>query len=285
MLICLSAVTRLEELWIEFYSAITGRCSNRCSNRAMASRPPRRQTRVFLPVLRRFKFTGISKYVEDLLNWIEAPLLKRLVVELFENLEATYDTPQLARFISRMPVFEAPIEARLLIEDRAMRIVILPSNRADDREAITVQIHCPEPDRQLRCLTQVCSSALPCLSTVEHLYISEGGEPPPHWPDNIENTRWWDLLRPYTALKNLYLSKAFAPRIAPALHDLFRESVTEVLPKLQNIFLEDLPPSDPAKTAIWQFITGSRVDSHPIAVAHWDRELYNLKWEEEDEWD
>ena len=139
----------------------------------MASGPPRRQTRVFLPVLRRFKYTGISKYAEDLLKWIDAPLLKRLVIELFEYLEATYDTPQLARFISRMPMFEAPVEARLLIEDRAMRIVILSSNRADDREAITVQIQCPEPDRQLRWLTQVCGYALPCLSAVEHLYISE----------------------------------------------------------------------------------------------------------------
>ena len=101
-----------------------------------------------------------------------------------------------------------------------------------------------------------------------------GGEPPPRWPDNIENTRWCDLLRPYTAMKNLYLSKAFAPRIAPALDHLFRESVTEVLPKLKNIFLEDLPPSDPAKVHHREY-------SHPIAVAHSDRELY--KWEE-DEW-
>ena len=275
MLGCLSALTCLEKLCIDFYSF-------RAPLYSPPNRPSRRRKRVFLPVLRRFLFTGSSGYVEHLLNWIDAPLLGRLVINLFEEEELTYDTPQLARFISRTPMFEAPIEARVFIESGAIRVVIPSSKRVDDSEAITVQIYCTEPDRQLWCLAQVCRTALPCLSTVEHLYISDSILPPLDWPDDIENTRWWDLLRPFTALKNLYLSEAFAPRIAPALQELFRESVTEVLPKLQNIFLEDFQPSDPAKTAIWQFVTGSRVDGHHMTVAHWDREL--CTWEEDYEW-
>jgi len=48
--------------------------------------------------------------------------------------------------------------------------------------------------------------------------------------------------------------------------------MTEVLSKLQDIFLEDFQPSDPA-----------RHDSdHPVAVAHWDRELDT--WKEDDMW-
>jgi len=82
MPICLSAVTRLEELLIEPYPP-----RNRLYH--WASPPPLRQTRVLLPVLRRFSFIGFSGYAEDLLNWMDAPLLGRLVINL--NEEPRYD--------------------------------------------------------------------------------------------------------------------------------------------------------------------------------------------------
>ena len=69
--------------------------------------------RTFLLVLRRFSFPRYSKYVEDPLDWIDAPLLERFVIILFE--EPTYGTPQLVRFSCTL-TSESPIEARLLIE-------------------------------------------------------------------------------------------------------------------------------------------------------------------------
>ena len=262
MLTCLSALTNLEELWIEFFSR------HSLIHSQLASRRLRRRTRTFLPVLKRFSFTGSSQYVEDLVAWIDAPLLERLAINLFDEL--VFDTPQLVPLISRTPMFEAPVEAHVFFNDGGDGRVILPSSkRIIGTEAVTVHVGCRELelDRPLSCLAQICSS-LPSLSTVEYLYISEDGEAPLHWQDNIENTRWWDLLRPFTAVKNLYLSKEFAPRIAPALRELFRENTEGVLPKLQNIFLETFQPSEPS-----QFVSERHVDGHPIAVAHWDREL------------
>jgi hypothetical protein len=180
-------------------------------------------------------------------------------------------------------MFEQPIEAHVFFEGDGSGRVILPSSkRIIGTEAVTVDIKCRELDRALSCLAQICSSSLPSVSSVECFYISEDGEAPLHWQDNIENTRWWDLLRPFTAVKNLYLSKILAPRIAPALRELFRESTPDVLPKLQNIFLENFQPSEPAETAIWQFVSARHVDGHPIAVAHWDRELDT--WKEDNFW-
>jgi hypothetical protein len=275
MLTCLSALTSLEELSFEFYSPHSFLRSQ------LAARRLRRRTRTFLPVLRRFSFTGSSKYVEDLMAWIDAPLLERLVINLFDEL--VFDTPQLVRLISRTPMFEQPIEAHVFFEGDGSGRVILPSSkRIIGTEAVTVDIRCRELDRALSCLAQICSSSLPSVSSVECFYISEDGEAPLHWQDNIENTRWWDLLRPFTAVKNLYLSKILAPRIAPALRELFRESTPDVLPKLQNIFLENFQPSEPAETAIWQFVSARHVGGHPIAVAHWDRELDT--WKEDDFW-
>jgi hypothetical protein len=265
MLTCLSALSSLEELWIEFYTHRSLLCSQRATRRL------RRQMRTFLPVLRCFTFTGSSKYVEDLIAWINAPLLERLVINLFHGF--IFDTPQLVRLISHTPMFEVPIEAHVFFDNIAGRVILPSSKRIIGTEAVKVNIRCRKLDRRLSGLAQICNSSLPSLSTVEYLYISEDGEPPAHWQDNIENARWWDLLRPFTAVKSLYLSKVFAPHIEPALRELFCEGTTDVLPKLQNIFLEDFQPSEPAKTAIWEFVSMRHVDGHPIAVAHWDRVL------------
>jgi hypothetical protein len=277
MLNCLSALTSLEELWIEFFSP-----QSLLKSRSILGRRPRPR-RTFLPVLRRFSFTGHSRYVENLLAWIDAPLLERLVIRLFDELE--FDTPQLVRLISRTPMFEAPIEAHIFFTFISGRVVLPSSKRIIGTEAVTVYITCRELARQLSCLAQICSSSLPSLSTVEYLYISEDisedDVPSSPWQDN-ENARWWDLFRSFTAVKNLYLSKFFAPYVAPALRELFRESTTGVLPQLQNIFIEDFQPSEPATADVWQFVLSRHVDDHPLAVARWDRELD--KWEEDDVW-
>ena len=99
----------LEELWVKL-------------RYGWGTRRLRRQMRTFLPVLRCFSFIGRSIYVEELVTWIDAPLLERLVINLFE--EPEYDTPQLVRLISCMPMFEAPIEARVFFDDVSGRAIL-----------------------------------------------------------------------------------------------------------------------------------------------------------------
>jgi hypothetical protein len=52
-------------------------------------------------------------------------------------------------------------------------------------------------------------------------------------------------------VKNLYLSKEFAPGIAAALQELVGARITEVLPSLQNIFVEGLEPLGPFPGKHW----------------------------------
>jgi hypothetical protein len=56
---------------------------------------------------------------------------------------------------------------------------------------------------------------------VERLYILKGVWQL-HWEGNIENNpaRWLELLRPFTAVKGLYISREFATYIASALQEL-----------------------------------------------------------------
>jgi hypothetical protein len=96
---------------------------------------------------------------------------------------------------------------------------------------------------------------------------------PPDWKDNIENTLWLCLLRPFTPVK--ILSEKIVPRITPALQELVRGRTTEMLPALQNIFLEGFQPSGPVQEGIGQFAAVRQVTSHPIAVTCWERK-WNL---------
>jgi hypothetical protein len=107
---------------------------------------------------------------------------------------------------------------------------------------------------------------------LEDLLIYKTQDWLPDWQDNTENMLWLELLHPFTAVKHLYLSKEFAPRIVPALQELVGARTTEVLPALQNIFLEELQSSGPIQEGIGRFVGARRLSGHPMTVSLWERE-------------
>jgi hypothetical protein len=62
------------------------------------------------------------------------------------------------------------------------------------------------------------------------------------WQDDIDSSQWLELLHPFTAVKELHISK-FTQSIAPALQELIGERGTEVLLALQSLLLEEPLPS------------------------------------------
>jgi hypothetical protein len=72
-------------------------------------------------------------------------------------------------------------------------------------------------------------------------------------------------------LKNLYLSREFIPRIVPTLQELVGERVTEVLPNLHSIFLNDPQESMFVPEAKRQFIAARQLSSRPIAISQWNK--------------
>lgn len=138
-----------------------------------------------------------------------------------------------------------------------------------------LRISCRELDWQLSSLAQFCSSSLPLIPSLDRLYISKRKKFPLHWRNDVENVQWLDILRPLTAVKDLYLSQDFAPRVALALQELVGRRATEVLPTLQSVFLEGPYPSGPARKAMEKFVAARQLFK-PIVVSRWVRE--------EDEW-
>jgi hypothetical protein len=102
---------------------------------------------------------------------------------------------------------------------------------------------------------------------VKQLYI-QNRSPPPRWQGDIDNNLWLEVLHPFIAVKILYISYAFVQRIADALQMLVGESVTEVLPALQTLFLDELGPlaSGSVPENIVQFVAARQLVGHSIAV-------------------
>ena len=228
------------------------------------SRPWPPSKRSVIPALHYFRFKGVIEYIEDLVAFIDAPQLKSLHITFFNQID--FDFPQLAQFINRTPKLGALDKAHVQFFNDFARVGHQPGTGT-----LGISISCREPDWQLSSIEQVCNSSLHALSTVEVLYIEHE-----YWQlvwknDAIENTLWLQLLHPFTAVKDLYVSKEFAPGIAAALQELVGARIAEVLPSLQNIFMEGLEPSGPLQENIGRFVAARLLSVHPIAISIWDR--------------
>ena len=243
------------------------------SPRSLPDRDNRRLplTRVAFPFLRLLKFKGVTEYLEDLVARIDAPRLRWLEITFFNQI--VFDTPHTIQFISRTALKAE--NAHIIFGDDAAQVSPFSSQTPEVSYGILdVKILCRELDWQVSSLEQVCTPPWPLFSTLEGLYIFERFEnpdSPPNWKDNIENMLWLELLHPFTAVKNLYLSEKFASLFAPALQELVGGRTTEVLPALQNIFLEGFQPSGPIQESTAMFIAARQLSGHPISVSLWDR--------------
>ena len=258
----LSVLTSLKSFCIHF------RCPPPHS--ALESRqPPPPPTRSILPSLTEIDFTGASKYLEKILARVDAPRLDKICISFFSN-QTIFHTPNLFQCISRRPTLRAPKEGRIRIMFGYADITVRFLSQTSDLGLISLKIQCTASEWQLSSLEQVCSSSSPLLSTLEDLYIFEGRWGPTRRQGDFESTLWLDFLHSFVAVKNLYLSEEFVPRVALALQELVGGRTTEVLPTLENIFLEGFQPSKPLHEGIEKFFAARRLTNHPVAVSHWD---------------
>ena len=264
---CLSLLTRLEILTIRFQFT-----ENRPDRE---SRSPDLQAPILLPVLAEFDFNGASEYLEVLVARVDAPLLEKLGVIFFH--EQIFDTPQLSRFIGRTPKFNSSDEAYMVFFNSQ---VLISLSESFDGE-LYLGILCSQSDLQLSSMAQAYRSSFPqsLISAVERLYILEDVLSRPIWQDDIESHQWLELLHPFTTVKDLYISREFVPRIAPALQ--LAEERTTALPALQSLFLEETLHSELIEEAIQKFVDARQCASHPINVSRWEGK--KTMWDETDD--
>jgi hypothetical protein len=261
MVTYISVLTRLELLSLQF--------------RSPRSRPDRagrllpQSSRTLLPSLTRLEFIGATEYLEDLVARIDVPFLESTYISFFNQL--VFDGFQFPNLIYRTEKFTELDQADVVLNSYSIVIRLSPKGRSKKLE---LGIKCEKFDWQLSALAQVCNLCLATLSSLECLSIRDSQYLRPDWQDDghdIEDTQWLELLHPFATVKELYLSKEVALPVASALQELSEERVTEVLPALQDIFIEGLGPSGPVQEGFHEFITarGRQVPSLPVAIHSW----------------
>ena len=246
-------------------------------------RHTRKSTRIVLPALTDFVFYGLSEYLEDVLADIDVPLLESILITFFH--QPIFDIPQLAQLMGRTTRFQTPNEAHVYFNNFDLLVGYhVPLTRTIGKMS-GLTISSKEMNQQSS-LEQVFTSFFPSVFKVEHLYIYEPGNPYLQWHYDYEGMHWPRIFDPFTAVKNLYLSKEFITHIAPVLYKLSEEGGTDVLPALQNIYLGIRPSEDsePFQEFIAEFVAARQLASRPITVSFWERDP-DRTWAQEPEID
>ena len=258
----LAALVNLKSLIIQFPS------SRSRPDRERRHLPP--PIRTALPSLTYFEFEGDAEYLEGLVAQIDALLLDSVCITIFYGQITEFS--QLGEFMRRTGRFQALNEAHVDFDPEGVLVTSLSlTQTVDEKSGFRILNEFSEPSGELSSMIPVLTSFLSSICIVEHLYIYGPDDLLPLWKDDVEGVQWPEIFLPFTVAKNLYLSKEIAQFIAPALRELVKESVRNVLPALENIFLEELEPSRPVQDAIGQFIAARQLLDHPVNVSQWNR--------------
>ncbi|KAI0251494.1 hypothetical protein BJV78DRAFT_421815 [Lactifluus subvellereus] len=272
MVTCLSALTRLTHLLIEFKSP--------------ASRPDRRGrhppplTRVILPALEELAFRGVSEYLEDLVARIDAPRLDTLHISFFNQL--IFDIQHLPYFIGHAGILRSSSHAKVIFVKDHVEIKLDPPKGTDPPKKLKLGIYCGAVDWQVWSMAQICNQFSFLPSIVERLDIQVSYlDPESARQVDMEDTQWLELFRPFTAVRTLRIRRKLQSLIVPALQELTGERAMEVLPALDSLYLEEYQPSGSNQQAIEPFIAARRDSDHSVAVHLWERSK-GSEWEESD---
>jgi hypothetical protein len=262
----LSALTRLQSLHLSFETPqFWTQGPSRHPSAASAL------TRVIIPALTTFDFAGNSVYLGDIVSRIDAPLdYIAVTVTFYDQDRRVFDCPLLRDFICRTKILKAPHRGEISFSNFYSRISLFQRKEGGDFKVLNLAIPWYTTDSQLSGLAQACSSLLVPHPNLEHLsiYKSKYEISPLRWQNEVENSQWMELLRPFITVKDLVLDESIVLSVASALQELVGEQITEILPALQNIFLDRFPSSSPVPEGIGKFIAERELHGRPVAVRH-----------------
>jgi hypothetical protein len=189
-----------------------------------------------------FSFHGSSEYLERLLAHIDTPRLHGINITYFNQLD--FQVPQLSQFIRRTEHLELAQSRHLhgRIRISSLYIELDVKEEGHRGSCLNLRIWCRWLDWQVLHLTQILAQSPAMVSNVDHLSIDgDHLQLEPGWKDSMDDTDWLELLHQFSAAKTVHGSKQLAGHIALALDGVGEEMITEVLPALTSLSLEDQP--------------------------------------------
>ena len=223
---------------------------------------------VTLPTLKRLTFRGVGDYLDNLVAQINAPLLERLSLTLFFQLD--FVLVNLTKFIHRTDGFRCLV-ARVNFNKDGVSI------DADHYESqgigkLSIRVNCEPIDWQIHSATQVCSDLGNVLSAVEKLTLDlDMDGMPSDWENTIDDnvdklglSQWHELLRQLLGVKKLHIGSSLTPELSEALGSVVGESVLELLPELEE--LEAQLEADRGRKAFSEFVENRKSVGRPVRL-------------------
>ena len=258
MVACLAALPRLKRFLMEFRSA--------------TSRPdrifPPPVTRTVLPALSHFEFVGANEYLEHLVARIDGPQLDGIIITYLNQL-VDLQVPQLSKFIDRSVGYKLTLfkHAEVFFQNDWVSFTMYP--RANhpflDWRPARIFVSCKDLDWQVWHIAQVVSQFSATIATFVHLKLDIDEDPQSQDTNDVE---WQHLLHQFSTVKTLHVPRKLAAHVSLALEDTTGETVVNVLPSLELIYLEGHPAS-----SIEKFIAARQRSGRPVTLVRTETEF------------
>ena len=259
MVAALATLTRLEDLDIQFQYP--------------ASRPDRiylpPTTRAVLPALTSFEFRGVHEYLDDFVARVCAPRLHKIWITYF-NQSFDFEVPHLCQFIENSEDLNRPMHCLVEFQYNLVTFSAGPTTQIPESGSFDdfprhmyVDVLCEGVDWQVSHLAQVLNQIYAVLSNTIHFAIISHPIFDPISPEpDMDDIEWPELLRPFSSVQTLFVSKEFSGHVSRSLEDLDIAGVNAtVLPALDMLCLEYQP-----MPSIQNFIASRSESGHPVTL-------------------
>ena len=182
--------------------------------------------------LRRFKFYGVTAYLELLLSRISAPRLEHLQTGFFNQL--TFPVPRLLHFVDVTENLRYKT-ARFRFSNTNAGVAVYPHEETEEYSFSTF-VNCCHLDWQVSSVTQIFNALSPVLSAVEHLTLEHREHSHSSEEHNeVNRTEWRKLLGSFRNLKTLRIDTGLVGELSRCLQLDDGELPLELLPELQEL--------------------------------------------------
>ncbi len=245
--------------------------------------------RVIFPALTKFQIGGDSEYLEDFVALIDAPRLEDLHVmyvkdyEGFDS-EGEIEARNLSQFIGRTSTFKHAQfrRAKVTLCHTTGVEFDLPQGECPQARRISLKfldkvMYEDDPNTPFLAtdldMIYVLGQLAIMLSDVQHLSIKVIGSPRDE--DYILESGqlgvvWFPLLRSFTVVDVLHVSWKLVGSIALAINGAPESMVTQVLPALQILWLDDQDTIRKGKlmTSAKQFLYSRKQSGRPVVIVN-----------------
>jgi hypothetical protein len=224
--------------------------------------------RTILPVLTRFKFRGISEYLEGLVARIDAPRLEDIEVTFIN--EFIFDLLALRSFIDRIDMHKSHCRAHILSSERDISLSLM---RPGAPTCLKLQLSGNLLTQQLSFMSRFCFHFSAFLFNIEDLHIKTTTSS--KWEDIdilqgvLDGAKWLDIIKLFTGVKRFHVEGSISEYILYVWRSPDSRG-NPVLPALHKLQIWPVPCHEDwsLREAVVSLVTSRRLSGQPIAVEY-----------------